>query len=131
MGALEFRNILNLSLRRYNMITQGLVKERVFSFWLNRNPDAEDGGEIVFGGIDPNHFKGEHTYVPVTQKGYWQVNLSTSNTITIVITCYLVPEKNATHFNPCMFNCLFLFSLIWEILSLMEKLLVTMVKHMS
>lgn len=87
------RNILNLSLHRYNMITQGLVKEQVFSFWLNRNPDAEDGGEIVFGGIDPNHFKGEHTYVPVTQKGYWQVNLSTSNTITIVITCYLVPSR--------------------------------------
>ncbi|XXG67822.1 hypothetical protein AAC387_Pa06g1079 [Persea americana] len=59
----------------YNMITQGLVKEQVFSFWLNRNPDAEDGGEIVFGGIDPNHFKGEHTYVPVTQKGYWQFDM--------------------------------------------------------
>jgi hypothetical protein len=27
----------------------------------------------VFGGMDPNHYKGNHTYVPVTQKGYWQV----------------------------------------------------------
>ncbi|XP_010546667.1 PREDICTED: aspartic proteinase A1-like [Tarenaya hassleriana] len=56
----------------YNMIKQGLIKEPVFSFWLNRNPNDEEGGELVFGGVDPNHFKGEHTFVPVTQKGYWQ-----------------------------------------------------------
>uniref|UniRef100_Q7M230 Aspartic proteinase (Fragments) n=1 Tax=Cynara cardunculus TaxID=4265 RepID=Q7M230_CYNCA len=33
------------------MLNQGLVKERRFSFW---------------GGLDPNHFRGDHTYVPVT-----------------------------------------------------------------
>ncbi|XP_045802722.1 aspartic proteinase A2-like [Trifolium pratense] len=56
----------------YNMVEQGLVKDPVFSFWLNRNPKAEEGRELVFGGVDPAHFKGEHTYVPVTRKGYWQ-----------------------------------------------------------
>lgn len=56
------------------MIKQGLVKEPVFSFWFNRDVDDDDGGEIVFGGVDPDHFKGEHTYVAVTQKGYWQVS---------------------------------------------------------
>ncbi len=31
---------------RYNMLDQGLVKEPVFSFWLNRNAtDKEHGGE--------------------------------------------------------------------------------------
>ncbi|CAI0382018.1 unnamed protein product [Linum tenue] len=59
----------------YNMVQQDLVKEEVFSFWLNRDPNAQEGGEIVFGGSDPNHFKGNHTYVPVTQKGYWQFNM--------------------------------------------------------
>ncbi|KDO45248.1 hypothetical protein CISIN_1g010486mg [Citrus sinensis] len=58
-----------------NMVEQGLVSEEVFSFWLNRDPDAEEGGEIVFGGVDPKHFKGKHTYVPVTKKGYWQFEL--------------------------------------------------------
>lgn len=57
----------------YNMVDQGLVREKVFSFWLNRDTVAEVGGEIVFGGVDPAHFKGKHTYVPVTRKGYWQV----------------------------------------------------------
>ncbi|WCJ32959.1 Aspartic proteinase [Euphorbia peplus] len=59
----------------YNMVNQQLVKEQVFSFWFNRNSDEEEGGEIVFGGVDPNHYKGNHTYVPVTEKGYWQFDM--------------------------------------------------------
>ncbi|CAN0900952.1 Aspartic proteinase A1 [Linum grandiflorum] len=59
----------------YNMVDQGLINEPVFSFWFNRNADEEQGGELVFGGVDPNHFVGEHTYVPVTQKGYWQFDM--------------------------------------------------------
>ncbi|KAH9749610.1 Aspartic proteinase A2 [Citrus sinensis] len=59
----------------YNMVKQGLIQDPVFSFWLNRNQQEDEGGEIVFGGVDPNHYKGKHTYVPVTQKGYWQFNM--------------------------------------------------------
>ncbi|XP_071697565.1 aspartic proteinase A1-like isoform X2 [Rutidosis leptorrhynchoides] len=59
----------------YNMIEQGLVKEQVFSFWLNRNEADDEGGELVFGGVDPKHFIGEHSYVPVTKKGYWQFDM--------------------------------------------------------
>ncbi|KAG2331414.1 hypothetical protein Bca52824_002594 [Brassica carinata] len=63
----------------YNMVEKGLVKEPIFSFWLNRNPQDQEGGEIVFGGVDPKHFKGEHTYVPVTRKGYWQFDMGDLN----------------------------------------------------
>ncbi|KAI4295931.1 hypothetical protein L6164_035924 [Bauhinia variegata] len=59
----------------YNMIAQGLIKDPIFSFWLNRKPEQEEGGEIVFGGVDPAHYKGQHTYVPVTRKGYWQFDM--------------------------------------------------------
>lgn len=59
----------------YNMVNQGLVKDPVFSFWFNRNAEEEEGGEIVFGGVDPSHYEGEHTYVPVTRKGYWQFDM--------------------------------------------------------
>ncbi|KAI3755618.1 hypothetical protein L1987_55422 [Smallanthus sonchifolius] len=58
-----------------NMVNQHLVKERVLSFWLNRKGDKDEGGEIIFGGVDPNHFKGMHTYIPITQKGYWQFDM--------------------------------------------------------
>nr|KYP71680.1 Aspartic proteinase oryzasin-1 [Cajanus cajan] len=59
----------------YNMVQQNLIGEKVFSFWLNGDPNAKKGGEIVFGGVDRKHFKGNHTYVPVTEKGYWQIEM--------------------------------------------------------
>ncbi|CAL1688836.1 unnamed protein product [Lasius platythorax] len=55
-----------------NIVQQGLVPEPVFSFYLSRDPSAEVGGELILGGIDPAHYDGNITYVPVTQKGYWQ-----------------------------------------------------------
>ena len=51
------------------------MQEDTFSFWLNWDPQATDGGEIVYGGFDKRHFKGQHTYASITQKGYWQFEM--------------------------------------------------------
>ncbi|XP_047079420.1 aspartic proteinase oryzasin-1-like [Lolium rigidum] len=59
----------------YNMVSQGLVGSPVFSLWFNRHAGQVKGGEIVFGGVDPNHYKGRHTYVSVTKKGYWKFDM--------------------------------------------------------
>ncbi|CAM0958249.1 unnamed protein product [Alopecurus aequalis] len=58
-----------------SMKEQKLLAEDVFSFWLSRDSDAPSGGELVFGGVDPDHYIGNHTYVPVSSKGYWQFNM--------------------------------------------------------
>lgn len=55
-----------------NMIDQGLVEEPVFAFWLNRQLDAEKGGELTLGGMDPEHYKGNITWAPVTLSAYWE-----------------------------------------------------------
>ncbi|XP_047330972.1 aspartic proteinase A3-like [Impatiens glandulifera] len=60
----------------YNMMKQGMIRNPVFSFWLNRNTKEEEGGELVFGGIDSRNYKGNHTYVPMTHKGSWQFDMS-------------------------------------------------------
>ncbi|XP_042466244.1 phytepsin-like [Zingiber officinale] len=66
----------NVTLVWYNMIEQDLVKEHAFSFLFNRNSKEGEGGEIILGGVDLIYYKSEHIFVPVTQKGYWQFNMS-------------------------------------------------------
>merc|ERR1719462_1012044 len=51
-----------------NMVDQGVVDDAVFSFWLNRNPNAEHGGELILGGSDPNYYTGNMTYTDVTRE---------------------------------------------------------------
>ena len=61
-----------------NAVAQKQVEKDQFSFWLNRDQDEDgvvDGGELVFGGVDEKHFVGEHVWVDLTKKGYWQFNL--------------------------------------------------------
>lgn len=58
-----------------NMVLEGLVSKQIFSFWLNRNSNSKVGGEIIFGGVDWTHYKGEHTYVPVAGNGHWQIEV--------------------------------------------------------
>ncbi|CAI5982257.1 unnamed protein product [Closterium sp. NIES-64] len=59
----------------YNMLAQELVPEPVFSFWFNRDPEGAAGGEVVFGGVDEAHYKGAHSWAPVSRRGYWQFDM--------------------------------------------------------
>ena len=58
-----------------NLVKQGLVDKPLFSFWLDRDLSDVNGGELVLGGMDPDHYKGEHTWAKVTRRGYWQFKM--------------------------------------------------------
>jgi len=59
----------------YNMMDQGLVDKKVFSFWLARNTSWMMGGKLTLGGYDKSLFKGEIQYVPLSKETYWQIHM--------------------------------------------------------
>ncbi|NWT38061.1 CATEB protein, partial [Chroicocephalus maculipennis] len=59
-----------------SIMNQQLVEEPVFSFYLKRGDDTENGGELILGGIDHSRYKGSIHWVPVTEKSYWQIHLN-------------------------------------------------------
>ncbi|RVE43661.1 hypothetical protein evm_011701 [Chilo suppressalis] len=69
-----------------NMVSQGLVKP-VFSFYLNRDPNAAAGGELILGGSDPAHYRAPFTYVPLERAAYWQFRMQTVKTSTNRVFC--------------------------------------------
>ncbi|XP_014259893.1 lysosomal aspartic protease-like [Cimex lectularius] len=57
----------------YMMMDQGLLHEKVFSFYINRDENDGNGGELVLGGwnddmVDP----ADIDYIPLNEKSYWQ-----------------------------------------------------------
>lgn len=58
-----------------SLVEQELLPKPVFSFYLNRDPEAPEGGELVLGGADPAHYIPPLTFVPVTVPAYWQVHM--------------------------------------------------------
>ncbi|CAF2033938.1 unnamed protein product [Rotaria magnacalcarata] len=56
----------------YNMWSQGLIPQAIFSFYLNPDTNATSGGELIFGGADPSKYTGSITYISVSIEGYWE-----------------------------------------------------------
>ncbi|XP_078511372.1 cathepsin D-like [Lissotriton helveticus] len=56
-----------------NIMKQALVDRNEFSFYLNRDPDAALGGELLLGGTDPAYYTGDFQYLNVTRPAYWQI----------------------------------------------------------
>lgn len=74
------------------MVNRGLVQEPKFSFRMG--PSDNDGGEVVFGGVDSSHYTGELEYFPVTKKGYWQIELQQVSMGSLVSSTYRLSESD-------------------------------------
>tara|TARA_Y100000996_G_scaffold410721_1_gene393584 strand:- start:56 stop:1165 length:1110 start_codon:yes stop_codon:yes gene_type:complete len=55
------------------MIDSGIIKDKVFSFYLPSDSNKE--GELTLGGYDNNRVKGDIFYVPLTSESYWEINM--------------------------------------------------------
>ncbi|KAI0195218.1 vacuolar protease A-like protein [Xylaria flabelliformis] len=58
----------------YQLVNQKLIDEPVFAFYLNSESGSDDS-EVVFGGIDKDHYTGKITEIPLRRKAYWEVDL--------------------------------------------------------
>uniref|UniRef100_A0A4W2GYR0 Cathepsin D n=1 Tax=Bos indicus x Bos taurus TaxID=30522 RepID=A0A4W2GYR0_BOBOX len=58
-----------------NLMQQKLVDKNVFSFFLNRDPKAQPGGELMLGGTDSKYYRGSLMFHNVTRQAYWQIHM--------------------------------------------------------
>lgn len=56
-----------------NLVSQGMVESGEFAFFLGNANEEE--GELLLGGVDPAHYTGEFTYVPLLAATYWEITL--------------------------------------------------------
>uniref|UniRef100_A0A673IQA4 Cathepsin D n=1 Tax=Sinocyclocheilus rhinocerous TaxID=307959 RepID=A0A673IQA4_9TELE len=57
------------------MMSQKKVEKNIFSFYLNRNPDTQPGGELLLGGTDPKYYTGDFNYVAISRQAYFALCL--------------------------------------------------------
>lgn len=59
----------------YNVISQGLLSQNMFSFFLSNQPNSATGSELIFGGVDPAKMSGPTTWVNLTSTTYWEFQI--------------------------------------------------------
>ncbi|XP_037960882.1 lysosomal aspartic protease-like [Teleopsis dalmanni] len=82
----------------YNMWSQKLVDDDVFSFYLSRDDVEDNGGELIFGGSDSTKYTGDLTYVPVSSETYWQFEVTSAivNGTTACTDCQAIADTGTS-----------------------------------
>ncbi|KAF7653464.1 hypothetical protein LDENG_00082440 [Lucifuga dentata] len=68
-----------------NMMREDLVSQDVFSVYLSSN--SQTGSVVTFGGVDPNHYYGSITWIPLSNELYWQITVDSITVNGQVVAC--------------------------------------------
>uniref|UniRef100_A0A667YYC1 pepsin A n=1 Tax=Myripristis murdjan TaxID=586833 RepID=A0A667YYC1_9TELE len=68
-----------------NMMREGLVNQDMFSVYLSSH--SQGGSVVTFGGIDPSHFYGPITWIPLSNELYWQITVDSVTVNGQVVAC--------------------------------------------
>lgn len=74
-GVLGLNYARNKTTPLMSLFEQGLIKEPLFSVYMNRDCQSTDGGEIMFGAIDNSRFIEPMTFVPLTTATDWKFKI--------------------------------------------------------
>lgn len=82
----------------YNMVSQHLVNEPIFAFYLDRKEGAKTGGELDLGGVDSTHYTGEIYYEEVIQEEYWMIEMDSVSVggTTICTKCRAIADTGTS-----------------------------------
>uniref|UniRef100_A0A7N8Y4J7 pepsin A n=1 Tax=Mastacembelus armatus TaxID=205130 RepID=A0A7N8Y4J7_9TELE len=68
-----------------NMMNEGLVNQDLFSVYLTSN--SQQGSAVTFGGVDPNHYYGPISWIPLSNELYWQITVDSVTVNGQVVAC--------------------------------------------
>uniref|UniRef100_A0AAQ4PN68 Peptidase A1 domain-containing protein n=1 Tax=Gasterosteus aculeatus aculeatus TaxID=481459 RepID=A0AAQ4PN68_GASAC len=68
-----------------NMMREGLVNQDLFSVYLSS--DSQQGSVVTFGGVDPNHYSGPISWIPLSNELYWQITVDSVTVNGQVVAC--------------------------------------------
>ncbi|XP_073989776.1 cathepsin D-like isoform X2 [Rhodnius prolixus] len=85
----------------HTLIKQGLVEDRIFSFFLNRDPNGDLGGEMILGGWNDYYFDSSKiNYIRLSKVDKWQFKVdsisSTNKTMFCKDSCEAIADTGTT-----------------------------------
>ncbi|KAM7229161.1 hypothetical protein CapIbe_019277 [Capra ibex] len=85
------------------MVQEGALTSPIFSFYLSSQQGSQDGGAVIFGGVDSSLYTGQIYWAPVTQELYWQIGVEDFLwTVTTSRTCPPSPLSSMACSSLCL-----------------------------
>lgn len=64
-----------MALQSPNTDTATHIWKGFHSFLVFLCSDSQQGSVVTFGGVDPNHYSGSISWIPLSNELYWQITV--------------------------------------------------------